>query len=435
MAPWVRGKTVKNKGNLCTGFAKPIFGVVESLRPWCLGSNSIQGILMQLSNRLSTLTPGGSDGWEVFYRARQMKQAGEKVTELTIGEHDIGTDGIILDAMHLAAKDGHTGYAAVPGVAALRQKVADRVTARTGVATAPENVVITPGGQAALFAAHMAAMDAGDRGLFIDPYYATYPGTIRGAGGIPVPVAAHAKNGFQPDAADIAAQAEGAASLLINSPNNPTGVIYNEQTLTDIADVCQAHDLWLISDEVYDTQIWQGHHLSPRALPDMADRTLVVGSMSKSHAMTGSRVGWIVGPEATVEALINLSTHTTYGVPGYIQDAALFALNQGTGLEAKIAAPFRRRLDLARELLARQNLLRLVPAGGAMYIMLDIRATGLSGFDFANALLDAHKIAVMPGESFGSAAAGHIRVAMTVDDARFVSALSTLVDFAKGLVS
>jgi len=176
--------------------------------------------------------------------------------------------------------------------------------------------------------------------------------------------------------------------------------------------------------------VWEGAHLSPRALPGMAERTLVVGSMSKSHAMTGSRCGWIVGPEEAISHLINLATHTTYGVPGFIQDAARFALDQGADLEEEIAAPFRRRRALAQEVLAGQNAVRQVPSQGAMYLMLDIRATGMSGEAFAGALLDAHRIAVMPGESFGAAAAGHVRVAMTIDDDRFAAALATLCDFA-----
>jgi arginine:pyruvate transaminase len=165
----------------------------------------------------------------------------------------------------------------------------------------------------------------------------------------------------------------------------------------------------------------------------MAERTLVVGSMSKSHAMTGSRCGWIVGPEAVVENLTNLATHTTYGVPGFIQDASTFALNQGPAFEAEIAAPFRRRREIAREILGRQNTVGLIPAQGGMYLMLDLRATGLSGEDFAYALLNTHHIAVMPGESFGEAAAGHIRVAMTVEDSAFAVAIETLCGFAEEL--
>ena len=385
---------------------------------------------MQLSRRISTLTGGGSDGWDVFNRAREMIAAGEDVTELTIGEHDIRTDPSILDAMHRSALAGHTGYSAMAGVAGLRERVADRLTQRTGVKTRPENVMVTPGGQAALYAAHHAVCDEGDRALYIDPYYATYPGVIRGVGAVPVAVQTRSSQAFQPQVEALDQAAPGAKSLLINSPNNPTGVIYSRDTLDGIAEVCQRHDLWLISDEVYDTQVWEGSHLSPRALPGMAERTLVIGSMSKSHAMTGSRIGWVVGPEAVVDHMTTLALHTTYGVPGFIQDAAIFALDQGTALEEQIAEPFRRRRALALEVLAAQNTVVPIPCQGAMYLMLDIRATGLSGEDFANALLDAHRIAVMPGESFGAAAKGHLRVAMTVDDGRFVQALKTLCAFA-----
>ncbi|NKB27447.1 MAG: aminotransferase class I/II-fold pyridoxal phosphate-dependent enzyme [Rhodobacteraceae bacterium] len=382
---------------------------------------------MRLSQQISSINAGGSDGWEVFYRARDMIAAGQAVTELTIGEHDIPTDRTILDAMHNSATGGHTGYPAVPGTDALRRTVADRLQSRTGVATTPDNLLITPGGQAGLFASLMALCDPGVRALFIDPYYATYPGTIRATGAEPVPVTAHADNGFVPRAEDIAAAAPGARALLMNTPNNPTGVVYSKPVIADIARVCCDHDLWLISDEVYDTQVWNGAHHSPRAEPGMDERTLIVGSMSKSHAMTGSRIGWIAGPEPVIAALSDLATNTTYGVPGFIQDAAVFALKQGRAFEDRIAAPFRRRRDIALNLLEGQNLLRPVDPDGAMYIMLDVRATGLDGEGFANRLLDEAAIAVMPGKSFGAAAAGHIRVAMTVDDTVFAVALSQMI--------
>jgi arginine:pyruvate transaminase len=385
---------------------------------------------MKYSNRISGLTGGGSDGWDVFYRARAMKAAGKDITELTIGEHDVRTDRSILDAMHAAALAGHTGYSMFNGNISLRERVAKRVAERTGVTTTPENILITPGGQSALFAAHNLACDDGDKALFIDPYYATYPGTIRGVGATPVAVPAHADRGFQPQEQDIKAVADGAVSLLINSPNNPTGVVYTRETMNGIARACHDHDLWLISDEVYDTQIWQDAHLTPRALPDMLERTLVVGSLSKSHAMTGSRIGWVVGPEEAIYHMGNLATHTTYGVAGFIQEAACFALDQGADFEEMIAAPFRRRRDLVLARLEGQNAVRAIPAQGAMYVMLDIRATGMSGEEFANALLDTHHVAVMPGESFGASAAGHIRVALTVEDEALAAALEKLVDLA-----
>ena len=385
---------------------------------------------MKLSHRITHITGGGSDGWDVFYRARRMIADGVPVTELTIGEHDVRTNPDILEAMHAAAIGGHTGYAEVPGTHALRKSVAARIAARTGVATTAENILITPGGQSALFAAHTAICDPGDTAVYIDPFYATYPGTIRGAGAVPKPILTSPSAAFQPTADTLMAVTKGARSLLVNSPNNPTGVVYSADTLHAIAQACITHDLWLISDEVYDTQVWEGTHISPRSLPGMAERTLVVGSMSKSHAMTGSRVGWICGPAVAIENMINLATHTNYGVAGFVQDAADFALNSGDAAEQAVAAPFRRRRALTMQALEGQNVVRAVPIQGAMYVMLDLRATGMSGEEFANALLDAEHIAVMPGESFGLAAAGHVRVAMTIADDQYVDALSRLIAFA-----
>jgi arginine:pyruvate transaminase len=385
---------------------------------------------MKLSHRITQIIGQGSDGWDLFRKARGMIAAGIPVTELTIGEHDIRTDPTILQAMLASATAGATGYASIPGIPALRQAVADRITAKTGVPTTAANVLITAGGQSALFAAHHAACDEGSHALFIDPYYATYPGTIRAVGAIPVPVRAEASDAFQPRASAISANAPGARSLLINTPNNPTGVVYSRDTLDQITRVCIEHDLWLISDEVYDTQVWDGTHISPRMLPGMADRTLVVGSLSKSHAMTGSRIGWVCGPEHAIGPMLDLATNTNYGIPGFIQEAGLFALGQGPAFETGIAAPFLRRRAITMDLLARQNVVRAVPIAGAMYAMLDIRATGLSGEAFAEALLAEEHIAVMPGESFGTAASGHVRVAMTVPDDRFADALARLLAFA-----
>lgn len=388
---------------------------------------------MRISKRLETLTPQGDDGWGVYYKAMAMKAAGVPILNLTIGEHDTRTDPAILDAMHASARGGHTGYAAVPGIAALRRAVADRTQRMTGVPTGPENVLITPGGQSALFAAHMLACNPGDTALYLDPYYVTYPGTLRAAGTHAVAIATRPEDGFQPRASDIAPHAKAATSLLINSPNNPTGTVYSAETLADVADLCRTADLWLISDEVYDAQVWTGPHLSPRALPDMQDRCLVVGSLSKSHAMTGSRLGWLIGPADAIAAASNLATHTTYGVPGFIQDAGVFALAQGPVFEREIAAPFRRRRDMVMAMLDPNGPIRAVPSDGAMYTMLDIRATGLGATAFCLQALEQRHIATLPGDSFGQAAAGHIRIALTLPDPQLRTALASLLDFATGL--
>lgn len=380
---------------------------------------------MKISDRIKGLTGGGSDGWDIFRKSRALVADGVPVIELTIGEHDRRTEPEILDAMYAAMKRGNTGYSAIPGTDTLRDLVAARTLTNSGVKTTRENVVITLGGQAALFAAHAAVCDPGERALFVDPYYATYPGTIRGTGAIAVPVSAKAENGFQLSERDLNDTAPGARSLLVNSPNNPTGVVYSQSTFRGIANVVKEHKLWLISDEVYDSQIWDGDHLSPRQIPEIAEQTLVIGSLSKSHAMTGSRLGWIVGPEEIIEHLINLTTHTTYGIPGFIQEAGEYALSLGPDFEHQIASPFRRRHAKAMHALNRDGM-KIVPSKAAMYIMVDIRATGLSGEAFAHHLLDEERIAVMPGESFGQAASGHVRIALTVPEEVLINALETL---------
>lgn len=389
---------------------------------------------MRLSNRIQSITAGSSDGWDVFYRAKRMVAAGEHVTELTIGEHDSKTHPSIIDAMNVSVRAGNTGYAPVPGSSDLREAVAKRVESRTGVRTTPDNVIITIGGQAALFAAHLALLDHEDTGLYMDPYYITYPGIIRSLGANARPVPTHSRHNFEPQRTDLEAAAKGAKSLLINSPNNPTGAVYSAQTLEMIAQICCTNDIALISDEVYDTQVWSGKHISPRSIEGMAERTLVIGSMSKSHAMTGWRLGWIIGPQEVIARVLDLSTVNTYGVAGFIQDAATFALINCDAVEAEVSAVFRNRLKLAQKILKGENDIRLIPAEGAMYLMLDIRATGLSGEEFANQLLDETRIAVMPGESFGSSAAGHIRVAMTIADDKFADAVTRLIAFAKSKI-
>ena len=389
---------------------------------------------MQLSKRIQQITTDGSDGWEILYKSRAMIAKGQEVLELTIGEHDIRTDPKILAAMHQSALGGHTGYASVPGTPELRRAVAARVQERTGVPTSHKNVLITPGGQAGLFAAILCATDPGDGVVHLDPYYATYPTSIRAASCVPMPIKTGPENDFQPSAADLATRPEGARAFLMNSPNNPTGNVYSTETMEAVAEYVQSNDLTLISDEVYDTQIWSGAHVSPRALPNMAERTIVIGSMSKSHAMTGSRIGWVIAPEGAIENMIDLATNTTYGVAGFVQDAALFALSQGEVFEEKIAASFKRRREIALSILQGfPNIPMIAPRGG-MYLMLDVRKTGLSGIEFANRLLDERSIAVMPGESFGDSAAGHIRVAMTITDDRFGDALRGLCEYAESLM-
>ena len=388
---------------------------------------------MKTSNRIENITNGSSDGWEIFYKARKMMASGTEVIELSIGEHDVGTDPAILKSMHKAAVSGHTGYAPVPGIEELRALIAHRTEKKTGIRTSLENVIVTPGGQSALFAAHMAVLDEGDTAAYIDPYYATYPTTIRSVGARERKIITRVENNFQPTFSQLDSATQKAKSLLVNSPNNPTGKVYNKTTIKNICEIAKKNNVWVISDEVYDTQIWAGKHISPREIKDMAGRTLVVGSLSKSHAMTGSRLGWLIGPEKIISKAIDLATNMTYGVPGFIQHAGIFALEQGKEFEEKISEPFNRRRKLALDILKDFPILSHIPPEGAMYLMLNVRTTGMSGLIFASKLLNNKKIAVMPGESFGEAASGHVRISLTLEDSKFAETFRSVCEFASDL--
>lgn len=388
---------------------------------------------MKLSRRVATVNGENvtDDGWSVLYRARELADRGETVTMLCIGDHDMPTPRVITDAMFASVNAGDTKYAPIEGKFALREAIAKRTEIQSGVPTTPENVFVASGGQGGLFAAMMATTDPGQRVVIIDPYYATYVPTVRSASCEPIIVRADPDQGFQLDAAALMEACDGASALLVNTPNNPTGAVYSSASLEAIREAAIAHDLWVMSDEVYETQTHSAPHISPRSLDGMAERTLVIGSFSKSHIMTGFRIGWVVGPSDMMTGLVDLTNATTYGVAGFIQDAALAALTRAEKAEKDATAVYLRRRNLALETLAGTNSLKVSPPQGAMYVMLDIRNTGLSGKEFAHALLDAHKIAVMPGESFGQAAAGHIRIALTVPDEELVPALHVISEFAQ----
>jgi arginine:pyruvate transaminase len=364
------------------------------------------------SSRISGITPSGKDGWEVHFNAMRRKKAGEQIILLSVGDHDFDTPSETVEACVTALRRGHHHYTELPGIPPLREAMAKISTRSTGVPTSASEVLATPGGQAALYAAVQAVLDPGGHAIVVAPYYATYPGTFRAAGAGFTAVECEAEAGFQPRADAIRkALQPNTRAILINTPNNPTGAVYSRKCLEDIADICREHDLWLLSDEVYWTLHGGGGHISPRALPGMAERTLVINSMSKSHAMTGWRIGWLTGPQDLIRLLISLNLVTTYGLTDFVSRAAVEALEQGYGVK-EIAACYAGRRRLFLDEIRGLNNVTVHGSQGGMFVMLDISAVEPDCEKFAWAFLDAENISVMPGVSFGEAAAGHIRIGL-----------------------
>ena len=367
------------------------------------------------STRISNIIPSGKDGWEVHFDAMTRKQQGEDIIMLSVGDHDFDTPSETVEATVRLVRAGHHHYVQLPGLPRLREAMAKVTTRSTGVATAADQVIATPGGQAALYAAAQATLDPGSHAIVVAPYYATYPGTFRAAGADFTVVETRAEDGFQPRRETIeAAVRPTTRAILINTPNNPTGAIYSRASLEAIADVCLKHDLWLLSDEVYWT-LGGGEHVSPRSLPGMAERTLVINSMSKSHGMTGWRIGWLTGPAQIIDLLISLNLVSTYGLTDFVSRAAIEALENDWGVE-KIAAIYAGRRHVVLDALRGANGVAVRGSEGGMYVMLDIRAIAADDEAFAWNLLNTEKVAVMPGSSFGDAAAGCIRISLCQPD-------------------
>ena len=381
------------------------------------------------SSRISGIVPEGKDGWEVHFEAWRRKQAGQPIIMLSVGDHDFDTPEETVEACVRAVRGGHHHYTFLPGIPALRQAMANNSTRGTGVPTTASQVIATTGGQSALYAAVQGTLDPGDHGVVVAPYYATYPGTFRAAGADFTVVEAAAVDGFQPRAEAIeAALTPRSKAILINTPNNPTGAVYSRGALEAIAELCRRRDLWLFSDEVYWT-LGGATHLSPRALPGMAERTLVVNSMSKSHGMTGWRIGWLTGPAELINLLTSLNLVSTYGINDFVSHAAVEALENDYGVK-RIAALYAGRRKLFLDAVRGINSITVRGSEGGMYAMLDISAIEPDCEKFAWSLLESENVAVMPGASFGEAAAGHIRVSLCQPDDLLVEAANRLRRFA-----
>jgi arginine:pyruvate transaminase len=381
------------------------------------------------SSRISGISPSGKDGWEVHFAALARYQNGEDILMLSVGDHDFDTPSETVEACVTAVRSGHHHYTQLPGLPRLRDAMAKIASEATGVPTTADEVLATPGGQSALYAAVQATLDPGDHAVVVAPYYATYPGTFRAAGASFTVVEARAEDGFQPDAKAVeAAIRPNTRAILINTPNNPTGAVYMRGTLEGIAEICRKHDLWLFSDEVYWTLAGAEPHLSPRALSGMKERTLVINSLSKSHGMTGWRIGWLTGPAELIRLAIGLNLVSTYGLNDFVSRAAIEALENRYGVD-EIAARYAARREIFLAEMRGFNAVTVRGSEGGMYVMLDIRAVEPDCERFAWALLEAEKVGVMPGSSFGEAAAGHIRISLCQPDALLKEAAKRLKRF------
>jgi len=385
-----------------------------------------------ITDRLAHL---GSGKWTIHLKAREMMAKGVPVIELTIGEPDILPDTALMDEADRAMRAGRIRYSNGRGepsiVAALTEKYRQRradVTER--------NVLCFPGTQTALFAVMLGLVETGDAVLVGDPLYATYEGVIAATGAQMVPVPLKPENRFHLQAEDLEkAVTPDCRVLLLNTPHNPTGATLTEDEIAAIGEVCKRHDLWIVCDEVYEKIIFDGAFASPFDRTEFADRTIVVSSISKSHAAPGFRSGWAVGPEEFCDRLLAVSETMLFGGQPFIADMTAKAVSGDFDTAERMRASYIRRADLILDHMSGHGTLKPMRPEAGMFLLIDVRATGLDGEAFAARLLDEKQVAVMPGSSFGDQAAGFIRLSLTVADEVLSEAADRIATFADGLAA
>lgn len=387
---------------------------------------------MKYSPLVNQIAGEGAEAWTIHTEALKAQARGEDIIVLSIGDPDFDTPSPITEAAISALHAGDTHYTEVVGEDDLRAAIAANFAASGGYAAQADNVCVVSGTQNGLFFASLLLLGAGDEVIALEPNYVTYEATIRASGATPVFVPTDVEAGFRPDAETIRrAITPNTRAILLSNPNNPTGVNMTREELEAIAALAREHDLWVISDEVYAALAYDAPHCRIAGLPGMAERTVTVASLSKSHAMTGWRSGWLIGPRELVEHAENLSLCVLYGLPGFVQQAALAAMHNHDTITREMRTIYRRRRDLAMQQLADVPGLRVVPAQGGMFLMLDIRATGLSGKDFSWALLRETGVSVLDASAFGPSAAGHIRITYAQDDASIEEGCRRIATFVR----
>jgi len=383
-----------------------------------------------VTERLADL---GGAKWQVHERAAGMARAGRDVIRLTIGEPDTAAPEALIADTAAALAAGRTAYSSGRGEAGLRAALAERYTARRGRTFGPDQVICLPGTQTALYAVMAALAEAGDEVLTGDPMYATYEGVIRATGADMVPVPLRPERGFRMCADDLAARiTPRSRAILLNTPHNPTGAVLTGDDVAAIGAVAARHDLWIVVDEVYEDLVFDGTgFVSPLADPALAGRVIAVSSISKSHAAPGLRSGWCIGPPAFIEALLPLAEVMLFGNQPFIADATEAAIRRGSEVAAGMRARFDARAAMLARTLGPGSGLRVHRPQAGMFAMVDVSGTGMSGADWADSLLGEQGVAVMPGAAFGGSLDGWVRVALTVEDARFAQAAARMATHAR----
>jgi arginine:pyruvate transaminase len=363
-----------------------------------------------LSARLANQEAGA---WDVHDKAVAMERAGEDVILLCVGDPDFRTPEPIIDNAVSYLRVGRTHYSPTLGEMKLRRAVADMETQTSPHPCTAEEVAIFPGATNALHAVMSCLLDPGDEVIVPEPMYVGYPAIMASIDAVLVPVPLRVEHDFSLDLEAIKAAAnERTRVIFVNTPGNPTGSIISAAELAELAAFCSEQNIWLVCDEVYSMFTYDGSHRSLRSSVDHLDNVVMIDGLSKSHAMSGWRVGWVVAPPALITRLGEYAAATLFGCPQFIQDASAFALENDQAYVDEMRREYRHRCNLVLKRLQRLTGLRCHRPRAGMFVMCDVSGSGMSGREFASRLLAAEKVSVVPGDAFGPTAAACVRIGL-----------------------
>ncbi|MHB1062894.1 MAG: pyridoxal phosphate-dependent aminotransferase [Georgenia sp.] len=391
----------------------------------------------RVSARLASI--GESATLAVDAKAKALKAAGRPVIGFGAGEPDFPTPDYVVEAAVAAAKDPvNHRYTPAKGLPALREAIAEKTLRDSGYVISPDSVLVTNGGKQAVYEAFAAIIDPGDEVLLPAPYWTTYPEAIRLAGGRPVEVFAGVDQGYKVTVDQLeAARTERTKALLFCSPSNPTGAVYSPEQTAEIGRWALEHGIWVVTDEIYEHLVYDDNVFTPivRATPELAETTIVLNGVAKTYAMTGWRVGWLIGPADVVKAATNLQSHLTSNVANVSQRAAIAAVGGDLSAVDEMRTAFDRRRRTMTDMLRAIDGVELPTPEGAFYAYPSVRGvlgrsirgrTPTTSAELATLILEEVEVAVVPGEAFGPS--GFLRLSYALGDADLAEGVGRIQD-------
>jgi len=383
---------------------------------------------MKYATRMSRC--GTETAFEVLVRAQALERQGKEVVHLQIGEPDFDTPRHIRQAAATALDEGWTHYSPSPGLMEFRQVIAEHVSKTRGIAVAPEEVVVTPGGKPIMFFTMMALLDEGDEAIYPNPGFPIYESVIELLGARAVPLPLREERDFAFDVDEFERLVTPRTKLVIvNSPQNPTGGVLDKQTLDRVAEIARKQDFYILSDEIYSRIIYEGEPLSLSSYPGLKERVVILDGFSKTYAMTGWRLGYGVMEPTLAKHVARLQTTSNSCTNSFVQRAGIAALRGPQDGVDEMVAEFRRRRDAVVAGLNKLPGVSCRMPKGAFYVFPNITKTGMKSQELADSLLNEAGVATLSGTAFGAYGEGYLRLSYANSLPNLEKALQKMHEF------